>query len=240
MLNVLIPMAGRGQRFRDAGYQLPKPLIQINNKCMIQMVVENLDLDGKFIFLVLKEHYINFDLQNMLKKICKNNYEIVIVDQITEGAACTCLLAEKFIDNNDELIIANSDQLVDWSSSDFLNIMHTKNADGGIITFADTNPKWSFAKIDPATNLVVQVAEKQPISDRATAGIYWFRQGSDFVQGAKQMISQNIRTNNEFYVCPIFNELINTGKKIMEYPINKMMGLGTPEDLQYYLSNNNN
>lgn len=233
MVNIIIPMAGNGSRFKQAGYSVPKPLIDVNGKPMIQRVVENINLPGKYIFLVLKEHYDQYCLKYLLPLICKNPCEIVIVDRVTEGAACTILLASNFLDDN-ELIIANSDQLVEWDSSHFLYYMRNNNADGGIVTFFGNDPKWSFAKINES-GLITEVAEKNPISNAATAGIYYFKSGHKFHNSANQMISKNIRTNNEFYVAPVFNEIIE--EKILNYPIPKMHGLGTPNDLEYYLRN---
>ena len=203
---------------------------------MIQVVTENLNITGKHIYLVLKEHYDKYALRYLLPLISKPNpCEIVIVDQVTEGAACTVLLAEQFIDNDEELILANSDQWVNWDSGHFLKYLRDKDADGGILSFTATHPKWSFAKVQEITNLVTEVAEKKPISSTATVGIYYYKKGSDFVAGAKRMIQKDIRTNNEFYVCPVFNELIEDGKRIYTYPVAEMMGLGTPEDLDKYL-----
>ena len=236
MVNVLIPMAGRGSRFDKAGYTFPKPLIDVNNKPMIQVVTENLNIEGTHIFLVLQEHYNKYALKYLLPLITKPNLcKIVQVNEVTEGAACTVLLAEDLIDNDEELLLANSDQWVNWDSTHFLNYMRDKNADGGILSFTATHPKWSFAKVQEVTNLVTEVAEKKPISNCATVGIYYFKHGRDFVTAAKQMIAKDIRTNGEFYVCPVFNEMIGDGKRIYTYPIAEMMGLGTPEDLERYL-----
>lgn len=236
MLNVVIPMAGRGSRFVDAGYTFPKPLIDVNNQPMIQTVVENLGLKGRHIYLALKEHCDTYSFKYLLPLITSPNpCEIIQVDKVTEGAACTILLAEELIDNDDELLLANSDQWVDWDSEHFLKYMRNKNADGGIVTFTATHPKWSFAKVQEVTNLVTEVAEKKPISNVATVGIYYFKHGRDFVRGAKKMIEKEIRTNGEFYVCPVYNELIEEGKRIYNYPIVEMKGLGTPEDLANYL-----
>ena len=231
-------MSGRGQRFKDAGFDLPKPLIPIkDNKPMIQMVIENLNINGTYIFLVLKAHYDDFNLKGLLPKYCgKNLCKIIVINSITEGAACTCLFAKQYINNKTQLYIANSDQLVDWEPKQFSKQMRTNNADGGILTFTASEPKWSFAKVDQDTGIITEVAEKNPISNNATAGVYWFKRGSDFVKGAEQMINKNIRTNNEFYVCPAFNELIQSGKQIYNYPIKSMTGLGTPEDLSVYLN----
>jgi len=145
------------------------------------------------------------------------------------------LLAEEYIDNDDELIMANSDQRVNWNQEHFMQYMHDKDADGGILTFHATHPKWSFAKVDESTNLVTEVAEKRPISNIATVGIYYFKSGRYFVQGARQMMDKNLRVNNEFYVCPVFNEIIEAGMSVYNYPIVEMKGLGTPEDLRTFL-----
>lgn len=235
MLNVVIPMAGRGSRFADAGFVHPKPLIEVNGKPMIQVVVDNIGLEAKYIFLVLKEHLNFYALKYLLKLICKDNpCEIVVVDHVTEGAACTVLLAKDHIDNDDELILANADQWIDWDSKHFFDFMNRKKADAGIVTFYGYDRKWSFAKVTEE-GLVTEVAEKNPISTAASTGLYYYKHGKDFVRGAQQMISKNIRTNNEFYVCPVFNELILDHKKIYNYPIAEMCGLGTPEDLEKYL-----
>lgn len=237
MINIVIPMSGRGSRFKDVGYTLPKPLIDVDGKPMIQKVIENINLNGRYIFLVLKEHYDIFNLGNLLPKFCTpNSCKVIVVEKVTEGAACTCLLAKQEINTEDQLVVANSDQLVEWDSTMFIKQMLVEQVDGGIVSFSASDPKWSFVKMDPAKNLVVEVAEKRVISDQATAGIYWFKHGCDFVEGAESMILKNIRTNNEFYVCPVFNELIQNQKKICSYPVDNMYGLGTPEDLQNFLS----
>src|SRR5210317_2491238 len=232
-LNVLIPMAGAGSRFAQAGYTFPKPLIDVNGKPMIQVVVENIGLDANFIFVVQKEHRERFKLDNMLPLIAPN-CKIVEVDGITEGAACTALLAKELIDTDAPLFFANSDQYVEWEPVQFMYDMQETQADGGIVTFKATHPKWSFAKIDE-NGLVTEVAEKNPISDNATVGYYYWKKGSDFVKYAEQMIEKDIRVNNEFYVCPVFNQAIEDCKEIRVHEASAMWGLGTPEDLEYYL-----
>ena len=235
-LNVLIPMAGAGSRFEQAGYTFPKPLIEVNSKPMIQVVVDNLNIDANYIYVVQKSHRKKYNLDTMLNLItpgCK----IVEVDNLTEGAACTALLAKDYINNNTPLFFANSDQFVEWDSNEFMYKMNETNADGGIVTFKATHPKWSFAKVNPHTGLVEEVAEKNPISDDATVGYYYWKHGSDFIKYAEQMIGKNIRVNNEFYVCPVFNQAIEDAKEIRTFNVKKMWGLGTPEDLNYYLEN---
>jgi HAD superfamily hydrolase (TIGR01509 family) len=237
-LNILIPMAGAGSRFEQAGYTFPKPLIEVNGKPMIQVVVENLNIDANYIYVVQKSHREKYNLDTMLNLItpgCK----IVEVDGLTEGAACTALLAKDFINNDSPLFFANSDQFVEWDSNEFMYKMQESNCDGGIVTFKATHPKWSFARIDD-NGFVTEVAEKNPISDNATVGYYYWKHGSDFVKFAEQMIERNVRVNNEFYVCPVFNQAIEDCKKIRIFESEKMWGLGTPEDLKFYLENHKN
>ena len=234
-MNVLIPMAGAGSRFQQAGYTFPKPLIDVEGKPMIQVVVDNLNIEATYIYVVQKEHREKYNLDTLLNLITPN-CKIVEVDGITEGAACTTLLAKEFIDNDQPLVMANSDQFIEWDSNEFMYKMIEQKVDGGILTFKAIHPKWSFAKVDEY-GYVTEVAEKNPISDIATVGVYYWAKGSDYVKYAEQMISKNIRTNNEFYTCPTFNEAIGDGKKIKTFNIDKMWGLGTPEDLKYYLEN---
>jgi HAD superfamily hydrolase (TIGR01509 family) len=236
-MNVLIPMAGAGSRFANAGYTFPKPLIEVNGKPMIQVVVENLNIEANYTFIVQREHYEKYNLQYLLNLIAPN-CNIVQVDGLTEGAACTTLLAKEFIDNDSPLIMANSDQFVEWNSNECLYAFNADGVDGGIITFNATHPKWSYAKIGN-DGFVSEVAEKKPISNNATVGIYFWKRGSDYIKYAEQMIEKNIRTNGEFYVCPVFNEAISDGKKIRVKEIERMWGIGTPEDLNYFLEHYN-
>jgi dTDP-glucose pyrophosphorylase len=232
-MKVLIPMAGAGSRFQAAGYTFPKPLIEVKGKPMIQLVIENLNIDAQHIFVVQKQHYEDYNL-NYLLNLISPNCEIVQVDQMTEGAACTALLAKDFINDDEPLLFANSDQFLEWDSNEFMYSMMADGVDGGILTFTATHPKWSFAKLD-TEGYVTQVAEKKPISDIATCGVYFWRKGSDFVKYAEQMIQNDVRVNNEFYVCPVFNEAVQDEKKIKTFHIDKMWGLGTPEDLKTFI-----
>jgi HAD superfamily hydrolase (TIGR01509 family) len=236
-LNVIIPMAGAGSRFAQAGYTFPKPLIDVKGKPMIQVVTEMLNIEANFIYVVQKEHREKYNLDTFLNLItpgCK----IIETEGITEGAACTALLAKEHINTNSPLLFANSDQHIVWDSNEFFYKMNETDVDGGILCFKGTHPKWSFAKVDE-NNKVIEVAEKNPISDNATVGMYYWKQGSDFIKYAEQMIEKNIRVNNEFYVCPVYNEAIQDNKHISCFMIEKdnMWGLGTPEELKYYLEN---
>jgi dTDP-glucose pyrophosphorylase len=237
-LNIVIPMAGLGSRFANAGYAFPKPLIDVRGKAMIEVVIENLKpkTDHRFIFICQREHYEKYDLHNILKNATNNNFEVIQLGGVTEGAACTVLLAKRFIDNDEELLIANSDQYIDCDINDFINGARSGRWDGDIMTFEASHPKWSYARVNKE-NEVTEVAEKKVISNHATVGIYYYKHGSDFVRHAESMILKNIRHNNEFYVCPVFNEFILAGQRvgIHEIPAEHMYGLGTPEDLREFL-----
>ena len=233
-MKIVVPMAGAGSRFEKAGYTFPKPLIEVQGQPMIAKVVENLNLQGQYIFLVQKTHYEKYDLKGLLNMIAPG-CEIVQIDGLTEGAACTVLKAKQFIDNNEPLIIANSDQWIKWNSFETISSFNHKDSDGGILTFKSVHPKHSFAKVD-GNGWVSEVAEKNPISNDATVGIYHWKRGSDFVKYAEQMIARDIRTNNEFYVCPVFNEAIKDGKKIKASLVDQMWGMGTPEELNNFLT----
>jgi HAD superfamily hydrolase (TIGR01509 family) len=234
-MNVLIPMAGAGSRFEQAGYTFPKPMIDVNGKPMIQVVVDSLNIDAKYIYVVQKEHYEKYNLNHFLSLITPN-CEVVQIDEMTDGAACTTLLAKQYIDNDEPLLIANSDQYIEWDSNEFMYSMIADDIDGGILTFTASHPKWSFAKLNDE-GFEDRVAEKEPIRNIATVGIYFYSKGSDYVKYTEQMIEKDIRTNNEFYVCPVFNEAIGDGKKIKIYHIDKeqMWGMGTPEDLKRFI-----
>ena len=234
-MKIIVPMAGAGSRFEKAGYTFPKPLIEVHGQPMISKVVENLNLQGQYIFLVQKSHYEKYDLQGVLSMIAPG-CEIVQIDGVTEGAACTVLKARELIDNDEQLIISNSDQYIKWNSLETISSFSHDDSDGGMLTFNSVHPKHSFAKVD-GNGWISEVAEKNPISNNATVGIYHWKRGSDFVKYADQMIDRDIRTNNEFYVCPVYNEAIGDGKKIKASLVDEMWGMGTPEELNNFLAN---
>jgi dTDP-glucose pyrophosphorylase len=239
MINIVIPMAGAGSRFANAGYIDPKPLIEINGIPMIRLVINNLkpSEEHRFIFICQKEHLKRYQLAYYLEEWAPQ-CKIIEIDGLTEGAACTVLKAREFIDNLDHLMIANSDQYVDIQIDDYLNHDANRNLDGLIMTMKAYDSKWSFVGLKD--NLVTKVVEKEVISDEATVGIYNFYRGKDFVKAADEMIEKNLRVNNEFYVAPTYNELINKGKKYGIYNIGSigkgMHGLGTPDDLKEFLT----
>lgn len=239
MLNIVIPMAGAGSRFANAGYLDPKPLIPVVGIPMIRLVINNLkpSCDHRFIFICQQEHVDRYGLTEKLHAWAPG-CEIVGVNGLTAGAACTVLAARHLIDNGDPLMIANSDQYVDVVIDDYLAKMETERLDGLIMTMTANDPKWSFVGMDDR-GLVTTVVEKQVISDEATVGIYNFREGRSFVLAASEMIARNLRVNNEFYVAPTYNQLIEAGQRIGVFNVGSeaagMYGLGIPADLELFL-----
>lgn len=231
-------MAGLGSRFANVGYDKPKPFIDVDGMPMIVRVLDNLNYpDANYILIGRKEHLERE--KDLVKEIEKRyNATFIGIDKLTEGTVCTVLYARKYINNDLPLLVANSDQIVDISIPNFVNDCFDRSLDGSILTFKDLelNPKWSFAKLND-DKLVIEVKEKEAISEFATVGIYLFNNGSEFVNSAIDMIIQNDRVNNEFYTCPVYNYLIKDGSKIGIYDIefSGMHGIGTPEDLEAYL-----
>ncbi len=238
-MKIVIPMAGEGSRFVAAGYTFPKPLIDVEGVPMIQRVVDNLNhFDADFIFLVRKEHVEEYSVEALLHTITNGRCDIVVVDELTEGAACTVLLAKDYINSGESLLIANSDQIMEYSPHNFQlmrRLARATHPTDFIWTFNATNPKWSFAKTD-SSGRIVEVAEKNPISNIATCGVYYWDQGHAFVSCAEEMIERDIRVNGEFYVCPVHNVAIERTRRVYPFYVDRMWGLGTPEDLNAYLN----
>lgn len=236
MINIVIPMAGLGSRFQEAGYEKPKPFIDVLGKPMIARVMENLSYkDANYILLARSEH-LEQEKEIVEDIKAKYNVQFVTIDKLTEGAACTVLYARKLIDNDTPLLIANSDQIVDLDIGEYIEDCINRNLDGSILTFKDHDTKWSYAKIDELGH-VTMVREKECISEFATVGLYLFARGKDFVDSALDMIVRNDRVNNEFYVCPVYNYFIQKSGKIGIYNITQqqMHGIGTPKDLDKYM-----
>ena len=238
-LQIVIPMAGRGSRFASAGYTTPKPLIPVGGRPMIEWVIENIrpNRPHQFTFLCLAEHLTRYpEVPAELRRLCPG-CDIVPVNAVTEGAACTVLLARDIINSDDPLMIANSDQIVDLNIDVYLLASAAPGVDGLIMTFWADHPKWSYCRMrDDGT--VSEVVEKQVVSNEATVGIYNFKRGKDFVRAAEAMIQANLRVNNEFYVAPCYNQLIADGEKIITMKTGTekdgMYGLGIPEDLDFF------
>ena len=225
MLNILLPMAGEGQRFKDAGYDVPKPLIDVFGKPMYQRVLDSLKPNepSNIILIAREEHNIP----------PTDSCHIIEINEKTEGAVCTVLLAKGHFNDERPLLIANCDQLLTININDFLE--QAQNYDASVITFNSTNPHHSYVKNHG--DLVIEVAEKKVISDKAVAGIYWYKYGSEFIRKATDMINKNIRINNEFYISPVFNEYIADNKRVGFYDIDVRQKhiLGTPEELQIFI-----
>lgn len=240
MLTIVIPMAGRGSRFADAGYALPKPLLPVHGMPMIELVVRNLSPSepARFIFICRREHLSDYGFEAGLRQAAPG-CAIVPIDTVTEGAACTVLLAEHEIDAGDVLVIANSDQWVDHTMDDHLRVLRGRSLDGLIMTMTADDPKWSFVELDGAAR-VTNVVEKEVVSDEATVGIYTFARGGDYLRAAKAMIAAHKRVAGEFYVAPAYNELIAEGAAIGIDNVGAdaagMYGLGTPADYEGFLA----
>lgn len=237
MINIVIPMAGAGSRFSKAGFKKPKPFIDVSGKPMIVRVLENLALPDARYILIANNQHMRADEALVSEIVKKYQATFIGIDGVTEGSACTVLNARAFVNNDDPLLIANSDQIVDFDVRDFYEDCFNKGLDGSLLVFKDEkrDPKWSFVRID-SSNKAVEVREKDPISELATVGIYLYRHGKDFVDAAIEMILQQDRVNNEYYTCPTYNYLIADNKNIGTYeiPFCAMHGVGTPEDLQEY------
>jgi dTDP-glucose pyrophosphorylase len=240
MLNIVIPMAGAGSRFAIAGYTEPKPLIPLHGFPMIRWVIENLkpDEQHRFIFICQSAAIQAYDLAVKLEQWAPG-CAVVPLNGLTEGAACTVLCAKSFINDENELMIANSDQYIDADIAEYLSAMRTASLDGQIMTMKASDPKWSYIGISD-DGYVNRVVEKKVISDEATTGIYNFKHGRDFVRAAESMIAEGLRVGGEFYVAPTYNQLIEEGARIGYFNVGSdghgMHGLGTPADLTRFAS----
>ena len=236
MINIVIPMAGAGKRFQDAGYTVPKPFIDIKGKTMLEWSLESLYTEGaRFICIARTPQLLGYEY--VMERIQKKYTCVIVpVESLTEGMASSVLLAAEYINNEDPLLIGACDQTVDVPMKEFTGDARNRKLAGSLMTFYSTHPKWSYAKVDEQ-GFVVETKEKSPISTHANVGLYYFERGQDFVNAAQRMIAQNDRVNNEFYVAPVYNYLIEQGLKIGIYEIKEshMHGLGTPEDVQEFL-----
>ncbi len=235
MINIVVPMAGRGSRFAGTEFGMPKPLIQVRpGKRMIDYVIDYLTLPERhrFFFICLGEHDRNFDLKSFFRGKT-SGHEIIVTERLTAGPAASALLAERFIENEEELLVAYCDMFLTIDMVRFLEWSRRHGADGVVIAYPSTNPMDSYAEID-ATGRVVQTAEKILISDTATAGLYYFRRGRDFVSAARTMLTNGRDQSVELFVNPCFNELVQCGKTVLAYSIrhDEKIEMGTPDDLR--------
>jgi len=241
----VIPMAGRGKRFLEAGYKIPKYLIKIKGETMLEWSLKSLPLDlaSLVIFICLTEHEKNYKVSKIIKNIIskkysfiKNRYLVIFLKKITRGQAETVLKAKKYINNSIPLVIFNIDTYF-VSSRLREKILSSKiqGIDGVLGVFYSNNPRLSFVKINK-NGFVTKTAEKEKISKLASTGLYTFSCGSDFVEAAQTMIQGRIMVNNEFYIIPVYNLLIRAGKRFIVDFAEECWNLGEPKALNYFLT----
>jgi NDP-sugar pyrophosphorylase family protein len=235
VIHIIVPMGGEGRAFAERGYTFPKPLVEIAGQPLIEIVVRNLTPSEphQFVFVCRQEHVERFALGDVLRLVAPGCH-IVTMGKPTAGALCSVLLGMEYLQHDDELLIANADQHIEVPIDRFLRAARSNGNDGMIMTFPNTHPRWSYVRTEG--DAVVAVAEKQPISRNATAGLYYFRRGTDFVRAAERMLFKNASRGGEFYVAPVYNELVLAGQHIGIFPIEtaQMHGLGTPEEVERY------
>lgn len=236
-MNILVLMAGEGARLKEF-YNEPKPFIKIQKNCIIEIVLKNIKFNCNYILVSQKRHAIKYNLSKIVDNIVRS-FKIVTIEEKTEGAAVSALKAKNYINNDDELIIVNSDQYLEGDIEKAINFFRSKNADGGILTIKKYGEKkWSYVQTNEK-GYAIRVAEKDPISNNATVGLYYFKKGNEFLKYSEQMINKNIRVNNEFYLCPVYNEYILDEKKIYISEIKKLWPLGTIEEIKNFEKNIN-
>lgn len=234
--NILVPMAGLGSRFIKEGFKVPKQLINIKDKHLIDISLNCLDYEGcNLIFVVRDETVYNFHMDELLRKKFGDDVKIVVLDKLTDGSVCSCLYAEEYIDNDAPLVIHTLD--IEFEPVFNPHIMSDLNGDGLILTFKSNSTNYSYAKVEGIDGHVTETAEKKAISSNACVGIYGFKRGSDFCKYAREMIDRDLRTKNEFYISPLYNLLIEDGKKILTEPVDKMHIFGTPDEFHFYKDN---
>lgn len=238
-INIVVPMAGLGSRFVEAGYRDPKPFIKIQALPMIDWVLANITAgfctDKINLYLIINPSHFNLlSATGILDVPCVS---VIVSTPHRKGAAVDVLRAKAFINNDTPLMIANSDQWMRFNPLDWYYDMINKDVDGSILVFPDDDPKWSYAECDSLGN-VKRVAEKEVISKWATCGAYLYRHGLYFVDAATKMINMNEKVNGEFYVCPAFNKMIKcSNQKVVAYSVSEMWGMGTPVDFENTVKN---
>lgn len=239
MTNIVFPMAGASSRFVEAGYDVPKPLLEVDGMTMIQRAAWGCNIGGRHIYIVQKEHSEKYNIPELVKSFTPDlNVVVVEVDGVTEGAAASVLAAKEYIDEDDLLVICDADTVMDWDPIKFLvEVGEGRHLDGAIVTFPAEGEGWSYVDADE-NKVAKKVAEKEKISDNACAGLYYWRRGSDFVKYAEAMIEKDIRVNNEFYVAPVYNQAIQDDKLVGIYTVeaDNVISLGTPEKYEAYLA----
>jgi NDP-sugar pyrophosphorylase family protein len=220
MLNIIIPIAGTSELFEKAGYIYPKPLIEINGKLMIEMVLENLlpvKTEKKFTFIIREEDCVNFHLDNTLRLLIPDA-NVATIKRPTQGALCSVLMSIDNIQPDDELLIVNGDQLIDQNLDKVISSFHKEGAEAGLLTFSSVHPRWSYARTDE-NNHVLETAEKNPISRNAIAGFYYFKNASDFIEAATNVLLKDTRINDLFFISSTINEYVLMNKKVLNFSI---------------------
>lgn len=235
-MNILIPMAGAGSRFAKNGIHVPKPLITVLGKTLIEHSINSFDVEGRFIFITREfdNPEYNKQLSDLLKKLRPESVEIR-TKVLTSGATETVLLAQDLIDNEEPLIIYNCDQAINWHSSDFLNFIAEHDPDAALVLYNSIDPKNSFAKIE--NNVITTVVEKQAISNHALIGFHYWKHGRDFVSSARSLMTNfRLNGNPECYISETFNYLPKSLKTVPYHIGNNVyIPLGTPEDVAKYV-----
>lgn len=235
-MRVVVPMAGGDEAFRQKGYTHSKSLIEIDGRALIQHVFERLQAlpDAEFVFIIRKEDASRHHLADVLGLLVPN-CRIVYAESQTAGAACTALLAIEHMESNGELVIANGDQLITADLAAAIVDFRKRGLDGGTVVFDSIHPRWSYVRVNHE-GFVEEAAEKRPISRTATAGFYYFRRGEDFTQSAMRMIRKDAHVNGQYFVCPVFNEMILRQKRIGIWRIRReeYFSFGTPQGVEVY------
>jgi RpiB/LacA/LacB family sugar-phosphate isomerase len=233
--NLLIPMAGRGQRFVDAGYKVPKQFIYVGRRQLMEISLDCFNIDEcNLIFVVRDDQISNYNVDQILRSKYGNDIEIVVTDGLTDGSVCSCLLAAEHIDNELPLFIHTLD--IEFAPRVEPSQIVQSDSDGLLLTFKSNSSNYSYVQHDEK-ELVCKTAEKKVISDKACVGIYYFKRGDIFCEYAREMISLNLRTNNEFYITPLYNLLIKNDLKVKSLDVEKMHIFGTPKEFEFYKEN---
>jgi len=238
MINILIPLGGKSAFFDIDEYPYPKPLIEINGKLMIELLIESfssISEDHRFIFIVQQEDCRKFHLDSTLRLLTNNNCELVMLGNVTKGAACSALMAIDHIDNDDQLIISNGDQLLDTDISIVLDHMKNNKSDAGVVCFESVHPKWSYVRLDE-NGSIIETAEKRPISKNAIAGFYYFSRGADFVRSAMKSIEKDANVDGLYFIAPVMNEMVLENKKLEIFKINNSLyhSFYSPQKIKEY------
>jgi RpiB/LacA/LacB family sugar-phosphate isomerase len=228
--NLVLPIAGKAQRFIDAGYMMPKPLILAKGKHVIDWSLESVDTsECNLIFIVRLDHIYNFSIDKILKQKFGEDITIISVDHVTQGALETCLLAEGYIDNDTPLYIYTPDV---YFGPQF-NPSCVGDADGFLLTFLANSPDHSYTEIDE-NGVASRVVEKEVISEHANVGLYYFKTGSMFRQYAQEAMDKKLLIKGEYYIAPIYNYMIRDGLKVTACDTEKMHILGTPATFEFF------